>query len=70
MEEPGITVDREGYACVKVIFLRAVEMNPEDRPQFLRDACGNDSELRAEVESLLEFHREAETLTGDETEGS
>jgi predicted ATPase/predicted Ser/Thr protein kinase len=35
------------------LFLRACELDPEERKTFLDDACAGDSELRAEVESLL-----------------
>lgn len=38
---------------VEEIFLAAGEVDPADRPAFLRDQCGGDSELLSEVESLL-----------------
>ena len=35
------------------IFFRAVELAPEQRGEFLSEACGADLQLKAEVESLL-----------------
>jgi eukaryotic-like serine/threonine-protein kinase len=46
----------------KDLFLAALEHRPADRPLFLSTACGDDAELRREVESLLAFH---ETEGGD-----
>jgi serine/threonine protein kinase len=37
----------------------ALECGPAEQAQFLSDACGDDSDLRAEVESLLGFQQEA-----------
>ena len=51
------------YSRVKQIFNRAIQLNERARRQFVVEACGNDSELRAEVESLLEFHREPDEPT-------
>ncbi len=51
-----MTDDRHRRA--KEIFLATCERPPEERPLFLKEACGGDSELRAEVESLLAFHQE------------
>ncbi|MHC4066592.1 MAG: serine/threonine protein kinase, partial [Planctomycetota bacterium] len=36
------------------LFEQALQRPPEERSGFLAEACGNDAELRAEVESLLE----------------
>ena len=40
----------------KDLFLAALERPPVDRDAFLVEACGDDSLLKQEVESLLEFH--------------
>ena len=37
----------------------ALERAPKDWPSFLDEACGSDTELRAEVESLLRFQQPA-----------
>lgn len=44
----------------KRLFQAALDLPPERRDAFLRARCGNDHELRAEVESLLCAHDEAE----------
>ncbi len=46
-------MDREGYARVRELFMAAEELPEEQRASFLDGACGNDQELRSEVESLL-----------------
>ncbi len=40
----------------------ALEREPADRAPFLAEACGDDDELRREVESLLGFHERAENF--------
>ena len=40
----------------KDVFLVALAQPGPDRSAFLADACGDDTALRAEVESLLNFH--------------
>src|SRR5687767_10326659 len=44
---------------VKEIFQSALDRPPQERSAFVRDACGEDGHVRAEVESLLLAHREA-----------
>ena len=39
------------------IFLAAIDESPDERPAFLNRACGDDGELRARVEHLLEAHQ-------------
>src|SRR5262245_57553494 len=47
-------------ADVKSIFGKALELStPEDRAAYLDQACGGDSRLRAEVESLLHAQADA-----------
>ncbi|MDH4048040.1 MAG: serine/threonine protein kinase [Gammaproteobacteria bacterium] len=41
------------------IFLRAIELDSAQRSSFLQSACGDDIELRADVESLLEAAKDA-----------
>ena len=53
-KKPG---DLERYAYIKELFLRLIDLDPEERPQFLEEVCGNDSELRTELGSLLKHHR-------------
>jgi hypothetical protein len=46
-------VDPVRYRRIKEVLAEALELPPADRPAFLSAACGDDRELRAEVESLL-----------------
>src|SRR5262245_17100932 len=44
----------DSIADIKSIFGKALELHaPEERAAYLEQACGGDSHLRAEVESLL-----------------
>ncbi|MCP4249284.1 MAG: serine/threonine protein kinase [bacterium] len=49
-----MTPDR--WQTVKDVFHAALERGPEERTAFVDDACGGDSELRAEVTRLLDRH--------------
>ena len=42
----------------KDIFLAALEQAPAQRAAYLAEACGDDLQLRAEIDSLLAFHDE------------
>ena len=44
---------------VKQIFQSALDRAPQERSAFVREACGDDGEVRTEVESLLRAHQEA-----------
>ncbi|HEY7547377.1 MAG TPA: hypothetical protein VID27_20950, partial [Blastocatellia bacterium] len=48
------TADR--WQKVEEIFYAAIERDSALRPAFLDEACGDDVELRAEVESLIAAH--------------
>jgi eukaryotic-like serine/threonine-protein kinase len=43
----------ERWARIEEVFHRAAECDPQQRGSLLDEACGNDLELRAEVEALL-----------------
>jgi serine/threonine protein kinase len=49
----------EKWKNVDRLYLEALEQAPDDRAAFLRDACNGDEEIRAEVESLLEYQPHA-----------
>ena len=51
----------------KDVFLSALAQPPADRPVFIADACGTDTSLRAEVESLLAFHEETGRTDGGDS---
>src|SRR5712692_1133948 len=48
---------------IKDLFDAALELEPNQRDAFLRDACGKDLELRAEIESLLLAYEKADPLS-------
>jgi hypothetical protein len=50
--EGAVTPERWGR--VKALFHAALEKDPVDRAAFLKSSCGDDAEVRAEVQSLLE----------------
>jgi eukaryotic-like serine/threonine-protein kinase len=52
----------EAWDQVKEILAAALEMPPEERNEFVRQSCGSDQTLFAEVESLLSHHDQADTL--------
>jgi len=47
---------------VREVLAAALEMPPEERTGFVRQACGSDQALLAEVESLLSHHDRADSL--------
>src|SRR5207247_9058949 len=55
-------VNRERWEKIKDLFGSTVELDPSQRSAFLRDACGSDDALRAEVESLLASYQRTEAL--------
>lgn len=52
----------ERWQQVKALFSQALERRAEERARFLDDACGDDRELRREVERLLEGHHHAQSF--------
>jgi eukaryotic-like serine/threonine-protein kinase len=52
----------ERWAQVKSLIESALEKDPAERVQFLREACGGDDELRSEVESLLAQEQAADAF--------
>jgi eukaryotic-like serine/threonine-protein kinase len=65
-------MDSEQYARIKEIFAHARELGADERGEYLDRACGEDGELRTEVEGLLEADQERPgdafdlALSGDE----
>ncbi|MDX1981097.1 MAG: protein kinase [Bryobacteraceae bacterium] len=54
MAPPSMNPDR--WSTVKNLFEAALSMQPAERGPFLDRQCGDDPELRREVDSLLEAH--------------
>ena len=46
-------LNRERWERINELFGFALEREPAQRSAYLREACGGDETLRAEVESLL-----------------
>ncbi|HWY87897.1 MAG TPA: hypothetical protein VNX28_14290, partial [Gemmataceae bacterium] len=53
----------EQWNKIKDLFDAAVELQSSQREAFLRNACGTDLELRAEIESLLLAYEKADNLS-------
>ena len=51
------------WSRIKELFEASLEREPSQRDAFLRDACGSDVEMRAEIESLLLAYQNAENLS-------
>src|SRR5687767_7147243 len=49
----------EHWQEIKEILYPALEMDPSKRAAFLNEKCGNDTELRREIESLIDAHNGA-----------
>lgn len=55
----------ERWRQVENLFQTVLERAPADRALFLDESCGDDLELRSEVESLLEAHEQADSFLDD-----
>jgi serine/threonine-protein kinase len=51
-------MNAERWKQIERLYDSVVNREPADRGRFLREACGNDEELRVEVESLLAYETE------------
>lgn len=47
----------ERWKKIEELFEAAVDRSPQERASFLDDACGDDTELRAEIELMLEHQQ-------------
>jgi len=59
----------EQYRRVGELYHAAMELEPEARTEFLAGACGGDDELRREVESLLQAHKQADGFVAGKVAG-
>jgi serine/threonine protein kinase/Tol biopolymer transport system component len=53
VDNAAVELTPERWQKIKELLLAAQELDASDRDNFLREACGSDQALRAEVESLL-----------------
>jgi len=51
------------WGRIKELFGTALELDPSERTAFLREACGEDENLKAEIESLLAAHDQSDLLS-------
>lgn len=54
-----LVMEPERWQQIETIFQAALKRDSANRAVFLADACGDDDELRVEVESLLAAHEQA-----------
>ncbi|HWN66485.1 MAG TPA: protein kinase [Haliangium sp.] len=54
----------ERWRQVEEIFQMALDLAPDERPQYIDRACAGDAELRHEVEAMLVQYRSAEAMDG------
>src|SRR5689334_19580769 len=55
----GAALTPERWAQIEQLFHRAAESDPQHRAAVLDEGCGNDSELREQVEALLSSDKSA-----------
>lgn len=55
-------MNSERWQKVKVLYGKAISLESERREHFLSEACGNDLELKREIEILLESSDDAESF--------
>jgi len=55
-------LEPESQSRVEQLVQEALELAPEERSEFLERRCAGDSHLRAEVESLLAFEKDAHSF--------
>ena len=57
-----MATSNDRWAQTDALFDAALDLSPEERPAFLDRACGEDRELRAAVDSLLEASADTEAF--------
>jgi len=55
-------MDAERWQKIKNVFDAVQEIEPEKREKFLDDACGNNLDLRRQVEGLIDSLDNAESF--------
>src|SRR5215470_18563926 len=55
-------MDQKRWGQIKEIYDRALDLGRDERESFLVGACGDDDDLRREVETLLAAHDDAGTF--------
>src|SRR5262245_21668226 len=52
-------MDAKRWNQIKEVYDRALDLGGDERDGYLAEACGDDDDLRREVESLLAAHEDA-----------
>lgn len=60
----------ENWEHVQTLFLKALDLRPDERPAFLEGACAGDEEMRREVESLLSHDGASERFIAEALAGT
>jgi serine/threonine protein kinase len=60
----------QNWERVESLFLKALDLHPEDRARFLEAECGDDAELRREVESLIAHDSASQQRIAEALEGT
>jgi len=55
-------MDAKRWGQIKEIYDRALDLRGDEREEYFVEACGDDADLRREVESLLAAHEDAGTF--------
>jgi len=55
-------MDANRWKKIKEVYDRALDLSGDAREGFLAEACGDDEDMRREVESLLAAHEVAGTF--------
>lgn len=63
------TLDPDRWERIQAIFHAALEHDPDTRGVFLEEACADDHGLRAQIDSLLDAHRQGGILASADQAG-
>lgn len=55
-------MDAERLKKIEALYNAVLDIAPDEREDFLKDHCGDDADLRREVESLLSFENNSESF--------
>jgi eukaryotic-like serine/threonine-protein kinase len=55
-------METERWLQIEELYLAALNIKEDERPLFLGKSCGQDDELRHEIESLLRYERDTENI--------
>jgi len=59
-------MDATRYRRLKELFLEAAGLPRTARGEFIRTSCGDDADMREQLETLLDYHLEPESAEQEE----